>query len=112
MLAPGSGHEDASDRQPPRRGDQPANEKSSYDLLTLARGVVAALLRYRDVYSGIAGGKTTGLSFGGAKAVTGSGIKRWSTANSASWAGRACARPPSSCGADRPHCGHRTPVSA
>jgi phage head maturation protease len=39
----------------------------------------AALHRYRDVYSGIAGGKTTGLSIGGAKALTGSGIKRWST---------------------------------
>jgi phage head maturation protease len=39
----------------------------------------AALHRYRDVYSGIAGGKTTGLSLGGAKALTGSGIKRWST---------------------------------
>jgi phage head maturation protease len=39
----------------------------------------AALLRYRDVYSGIAGGKTTGLSLGGAKALSGSGIKRWST---------------------------------
>jgi hypothetical protein len=39
----------------------------------------AALRRYRDVYSGIAGGKTTGLSLGGAKALTGSGIKRWST---------------------------------
>jgi HK97 family phage prohead protease len=38
----------------------------------------AALHRYRDVYSGIAGGKTTGLSLGGAKALTGSGIKRWS----------------------------------
>jgi len=39
----------------------------------------AALHRYCDVYSGIAGGKTTGLSLGGAKALTGSGIKRWST---------------------------------
>ena len=39
----------------------------------------AALHRYRDVYAGIAGGKTMGLSIGGAKAVTGSGIKRWST---------------------------------
>jgi phage head maturation protease len=39
----------------------------------------AALHRYRDVYSEIAGGKTTGLSLGGAKALTGSGIKRWST---------------------------------
>ena len=38
----------------------------------------AALHRYRDVYAGIAGGKTTGLSLGGAKALTGSGIKRWS----------------------------------
>jgi hypothetical protein len=39
-----------------------------------------ALLRYRDVYSGIAaGGKATGLSLGGATALTGSGIKRWST---------------------------------
>jgi phage head maturation protease len=39
----------------------------------------AALGRYRDVYSGIAGGKTAGLSLGGAKAVAGAGIKRWST---------------------------------
>ena len=38
----------------------------------------AALHRYRDVYSEIAGGKTTELSLGGAKALTGSGIKRWS----------------------------------
>jgi hypothetical protein len=39
------------------------------------------LLRYRDVDSGIAagGGQATGLSLGGAKALTGSGIKRWST---------------------------------
>jgi hypothetical protein len=39
----------------------------------------AALHRHRHVYSGIAGGKTTGLSLGGAKALTGSGIERWST---------------------------------
>jgi phage head maturation protease len=39
----------------------------------------AALHRYRDVYSGIAGGKTAGLSLGGAKALRGAGIKRWST---------------------------------
>jgi hypothetical protein len=39
----------------------------------------AALHRYKDVYAGIAGGKTTGLSIGGAKALRGSGIKRWST---------------------------------
>jgi hypothetical protein len=38
----------------------------------------AALHRYRDMYSRIAGGKTMGLSLGGAKEVTGSGIKRWS----------------------------------
>ena len=39
------------------------------------------MLRYRDVCSEIAaGGKATGLSLGGAKALTGSGIKRWSTA--------------------------------
>jgi hypothetical protein len=31
------------------------------------------------VYSGIAGGKTAGLSLGGAKALRGAGIKRWST---------------------------------
>ena len=39
------------------------------------------MLRYRDVYSGIAagGGKATGLSLGGTKALTGSGITRWST---------------------------------
>jgi hypothetical protein len=39
------------------------------------------LLWYRDVYSGIAagGGKATGLSLGRAKALTGSGFKRWST---------------------------------
>jgi hypothetical protein len=39
--------------------------------------VQPALHRYRHVYSGIAGGKTTGLSLGGAKVLTGSGIKRW-----------------------------------
>jgi hypothetical protein len=39
----------------------------------------AALHRYKDVYAAIAGGKTTGLSIGGAKALRGSGIKRWST---------------------------------
>jgi hypothetical protein len=39
----------------------------------------AAVHRYKDVYAGIADGKTTGLSLGGAKALTGAGIARWST---------------------------------
>ena len=44
------------------------------------RSALAAL-----AYSGIAGGKTTGLSLGGAKALTGSGSKRWSTGELSIW---------------------------